>query len=176
MSTRSPNLGFFLPFLFFFVFFFVFLGLHLQHMKVPRLGAETELQLPAYTTATAMRDLNQFCNLHHSSWQCWLLNPLSEARDRTSIFMDTSQVCNPLSHNRNSSNLGFLYCSPIKGTWNPWRMVDPKAVQRIYLMSLRHFILPEQARIKMMGTYQRDTDDNLKELLTAKLEQFEQFE
>ena len=30
---------------------FVFLGPHLRHMKVPRLGVTSELQLPAYTTA-----------------------------------------------------------------------------------------------------------------------------
>ena len=34
----------------------VFLGLHLWHMEVPRLGVQLELQLPAYTTATAMPD------------------------------------------------------------------------------------------------------------------------
>ena len=33
--------------------FLVFLGLHLWHMKVPRLEVKSELQLPAYTTATA---------------------------------------------------------------------------------------------------------------------------
>ena len=33
-------------------FSFVFLGPHLQHMEVPRLGVELELQLLAYTTAT----------------------------------------------------------------------------------------------------------------------------
>ena len=42
-------------------------------MDVPRLGLERELQLPTYTTATAML----------------ILNPLSEARDRTRILMDT---------------------------------------------------------------------------------------
>ena len=45
-----------LPFLFFLSFFFFFLtfsGLHLRHMEVPRLGIESELQLPAYSTATA---------------------------------------------------------------------------------------------------------------------------
>ena len=31
--------------------------------------------------------------LHHSSWQCWILNPLSKARDRTCILVDMSQVC-----------------------------------------------------------------------------------
>ena len=34
-----------------FIFFLYFLGLHLRHMKASRLGAESELQLPAYTTA-----------------------------------------------------------------------------------------------------------------------------
>ena len=39
-----------------------------------------------------MRKLSHVCNLHHSSWQCWFLNPLSEARDRTCVLMDTSQI------------------------------------------------------------------------------------
>ena len=30
-------------------YFFVFLGPHLQHMEVPRVGVESELQLPSYT-------------------------------------------------------------------------------------------------------------------------------
>ena len=28
------------------------------------------------------------CDLHHSSQQCWILNPLSEARDGTCVLMD----------------------------------------------------------------------------------------
>ena len=36
--------------------FFCFLGPHLQHMEVPRLEVESELQLLAYTTAMATRD------------------------------------------------------------------------------------------------------------------------
>ena len=32
------------------------LGLHLQHMEVPRLGVESEQQMQAYTTATATWD------------------------------------------------------------------------------------------------------------------------
>ena len=38
--------------------FFPFLGPLLWHMEVPRLGIESELQLPAYTTATAMLNLS----------------------------------------------------------------------------------------------------------------------
>ena len=73
-------------------FFFVFLGPHLWHMEVPRLGVESELQLPAYTTAPAPQDLSRVCDLHHNSQQPQIPNPLREARDQTRILMDTSQV------------------------------------------------------------------------------------
>ena len=65
------------------LFSFLFLGLHLQHMEVPRLGVRLELQLPVYTTAAATQDLSLVCDLHHSSQQWWILNPLSEAKDQT---------------------------------------------------------------------------------------------
>ena len=32
-------------------------------------------------------------NLHHSSRQCWIPNPLSKASDRTCVLMDTCWVC-----------------------------------------------------------------------------------
>ena len=43
-----------------------------QHMEVPRLGVKSELQLQAYTTATATLDPSRVCNLHHSSRKCQL--------------------------------------------------------------------------------------------------------
>ena len=61
-------------------------------MEVPRPGVKSELQLVAYTTATATQDLSHICNLHRSSWQCWIPNTLSKARDWTHNLMDTSQV------------------------------------------------------------------------------------
>ena len=73
--------------------FFHFFQGHMWHMKVPRLGVKQELQLPANTTATAMRDPGHVCNLHHTSRQDQILNPLSGTRDGTRILMDTSQVC-----------------------------------------------------------------------------------
>ena len=63
------------------------------HMEVPRLGVELELQLLAYTAATAMHDPSHICDLYYSSGQRQILNPLSGAGDRTRILMDTSQVC-----------------------------------------------------------------------------------
>ena len=54
--------------------FFSFLGPHLWHVEVSRLGVQSELQLPAYTPATATRDPSGVCHLHHSSWQRWILN------------------------------------------------------------------------------------------------------
>ena len=65
---------------------------HLWHMEGPRLGAESEPQLPAYTTATAMPDPSRVCDVHHSSWECWIFNPLSKARDQTHVLLDTSWV------------------------------------------------------------------------------------
>ena len=54
-------------------------------MEVLRLGIKSELQLPAYTIATATADTSRVCGLRFSLWQCRFLNPLSEA----SILMDT---------------------------------------------------------------------------------------
>ena len=68
-------------FSFFFLFFFLFfLGPHPQHMEVPRLEVEWELQPPAYT----------------------------EARDGTRVLMDGSRVHSPLSLNRTPLSFIFL--------------------------------------------------------------------
>ena len=70
----------------------LFLGPHLWHMKIPRLRVESELQPPAYTRATATPDLSRVCNLHHSSRQRQILNPLSKTRDRTRNLKVPSQI------------------------------------------------------------------------------------
>ena len=71
---------------------FLFLGPHQWHVEFPRLGVQSELKLPAYTTATAMLDLSLICDLHHNLWQHRILNPLSEARDRTHNLMVPRQI------------------------------------------------------------------------------------
>ena len=71
---------------------FCFLGLHSRHVDILRLGVKLELQLLAYATATAMQDPSCICILHHSSQQCRILNPLTEARDGTHVPVDARQV------------------------------------------------------------------------------------
>ena len=89
------------------VSFFFFLAFRAtQHMEVPRLGAELELELSAYTTVTETQGPSHVCDLHHSSQQCWITDTLSEARDGTHILMDPSWI-----HS----------CCPTTGT--PWYLI-----------------------------------------------------
>ena len=75
--------------------------MHVWHVEIPKLGAESEQQLPAYTTATATPDPRHIFDLCLSLQQGWILNPLNKgAKDGTGILIDTSWVLNPLSHNR----------------------------------------------------------------------------
>ena len=55
-------------------FFGFFLGPHVHHMEVPRLGVESELQLPQLTSQPQQHQM---------------LNPLNKAKDKTCILMDT---------------------------------------------------------------------------------------
>ena len=75
VEGKFPNL------LSFVCLFACFSGPHLQHTEVPRLGVESELQLPAYTTGTVRPDPSHVCDLHHSSWQPQILNSLIKTRD-----------------------------------------------------------------------------------------------
>ena len=69
-----------------------FLGPHLQHMEAPRLRVKSELQLPAIATATLGSEPSLQPTPQLWQWQWGILNPLSEARDRTCNLMDTSWV------------------------------------------------------------------------------------
>ena len=71
-TLYSYKLGFFFP---------LFRAAPLAQ-EVPRLEVELELHLlAAYATVTAMPDPILICDLHDSSQQCRILNPLCEARD-----------------------------------------------------------------------------------------------
>ena len=121
LLSFSP-FSFFLPFCLSVCLF----GLHLWHKEVPRLGIRLELQLLAYTTATATPDPIHVCNLHHSSrphssWhqsslQHWILNPVSRARDQTCVLMVTSWVCYNLAKTQ-TPYFFLLYKSDIESPW-----------------------------------------------------------
>ena len=102
-------------------FFWSFSGPHPRHMEVPRLGVESELQLPAYTTATARSDLSFVFDLCHSSRQHWILNPLSEA-----------QGSNPQPHGSWSDS--FLQCHDGNSEKNLF------LIPLVYLIDLLPFI------------------------------------
>ena len=76
------------------MYLFCFLRLHPQHMELPRLGVKSELQLLAHTTATATGGPSYIFDLHHSSEQRRILNPVSEARDGIHNLMVPSQIIN----------------------------------------------------------------------------------
>ena len=59
----------------------------MQHMEASRLGVKSEVQLQAFTTATATWDRSYVCDLYHR-----IPDPLTEARDLTRTLMDTSQM------------------------------------------------------------------------------------
>ena len=86
------------------IFFFFFLGLNPWHMEGPRQGGPSQLQLLAYATATAPRDLSHIFDLHHSSWQHRILNPQSKSQGSNlhphGYYLDSF----PLHHDGNSSH------------------------------------------------------------------------
>ena len=84
------------PAIIFCLFFFFFWRATPSAYGSSRLGVKSEVQPPAYATATAMQNPSCICDLHNSSWQHWILNPLSRARDHTCILVDT------MSHNGKS--------------------------------------------------------------------------
>ena len=75
-------------------------------MEVPRLGVKSAAA-QAYTTVIATRDPSCTCDLHHSSRQHWIPDPLSKPRDQTHILTDTGWI---------------RFCCTTRGT--PWTGVS----------------------------------------------------
>ena len=97
VGSNTKLLFFSFPFYSFLVcfclYFFHFLGPYLWYMEVPRLGIELELQLLTYAIATETWDPGHVCDLRHSSQQCRIPYPLSEAKDLTHILLDAGWIC-----------------------------------------------------------------------------------
>ena len=91
---------------FIFFFFFCLFRATLAAHGCSRLGVESELQLLSYIIATATQDPSCICDLHHSSRQSRILNPLRKARDRTRNLMVPVQI---------------LFCCATRGT--PYKFI-----------------------------------------------------
>ena len=80
---------------FFSFLFFFFFGL-LRAAPVAYRDSQARGQIGALAvglhTVILTPDLSHVCDLHHSSQQHRILNPLSEARDQTCVLMDASQI------------------------------------------------------------------------------------
>ena len=93
------------------------------HMEVPRLGVESELQLPlpAYTTAIAMPDLSHACDLLCSSQPHQIFNPLSKEGHGSNLHPHGYYLgLLLLSHNGNSQKYyNFNHCLLWKSCGTP---------------------------------------------------------
>ena len=101
----------FFLFLFFFFFFFLFL----LFRPTPMAYGSSQTRGWIGVVATSLHHVHHshinsgsewVCDLHYSSRQCQIPDPLSEARDRTHILMDTSRIC---FHCATMGTLCFLF-------------------------------------------------------------------
>ena len=91
-ATRGLQGRFSFSFFFFSFPFLHFLGLLPRAYGGSQARGRIRAESPAYTRATATKDLSHICNLHHSSQQHQLLNLLSKARDQTRNLMVPSRI------------------------------------------------------------------------------------
>ena len=77
----------------YFFFFFFFLLFRASHTAHGGSQARGRIRAAAASYSHSTTDPSSFCDLHHSSWQHWTLNPLSKARDLTCNLMVPSQIC-----------------------------------------------------------------------------------
>ena len=88
-------------------FFFFFFRATPTTYGGSRLGVQQELQLLAYSTTTTTQDLSHVCDLHQSSRQRQILNPLSKDMRPHGCQSDSLT----LSHVGNSCSRYFEYIS-----------------------------------------------------------------
>ena len=84
-SRNTQEVGFCL----FFLFCFCFLGPHCGIWRFPGKGSIRSCSLQPMPQPHQ----HQIFDLHQSSRQCKICNPLSKARDQTCILMDAIQIC-----------------------------------------------------------------------------------
>ena len=95
-------------------------------MEVPRLRVKSELQTTAYA-----RDLSRVCDLHYSSWQGQIPDPLSEARNQTCILMVTSRIsshCTATGTPHLSFNSHYLPLCHNHSRFSVWLLSKKKSI------------------------------------------------
>ena len=79
------------------------------------------------TPQPQQHQIRRISDLHQSSWQHWILNPLREARDRAHIRMDTSQFHLHWTKWELQENEGFILRNWLTKLW---RAVSPKSARQ----------------------------------------------
>jgi len=122
-------------------------------MEVPRLRVESELQLPAYTTATATQDSSHICSLHHSSQQRQILNPLSKARveplsswtlvgfNTTETQWELPRFCFVLFFNCVFKYYFYILIRKLAISKGEKSLLIPPIAKHQYEVNLKHFLL-----------------------------------
>ena len=101
----KAKIWFFLPFFFFFFFAKrAALAAYRSSQSRGQIGVTSDGLHHSHRTS----DLSHVCNLHHSSRQRQIPNPLSQARDRTHNLMVPSHIPFPLHHNGNSTKIWYV--------------------------------------------------------------------
>ena len=95
-SHQTPNfwgLGWRAIFVLFFDFFFFLKGRTHGIWRFPGQRSNRSYSFRPIPQPQQCQIWARLCDLYRSSWQRWILNPLSEARDQTCILIDTCQIC-----------------------------------------------------------------------------------
>ena len=85
MLLRPPSLCRHFSFFVFFKFF-LFGATPIAYESSQARG-QIRIAAAGWITAKVTQDLSHVCKLHHSSWQRWIPNPMSRAREQTCVLM-----------------------------------------------------------------------------------------
>jgi len=75
-SQREGVFGYYFILFYNILFIFLFFRSSSAAYESSQVRGQIRVIALALTTAIAMPDPSQVCNLHYSSWQCWIFNPL----------------------------------------------------------------------------------------------------
>ena len=124
-----------------------------QHVEVPRLRVESELQLPAYATATGTLHPSCICNLHHKDIS--KDTPLVSSRTWTLVYPVALMYASSYSSNSTPSlylwgcrfdpwpcSVGWGFSLQVESSWHPaWTGVHTLTIVRKGILPRSQMIL-----------------------------------